>query len=93
VRFSFTRITVGRRVGGRCVAETHTNRGRPHCPRKIFDGTLTVAAHPGTNKVSFAGRVSHTNKLSPGNYTLTLMATSVTGQRSKIATLTFVIVK
>jgi hypothetical protein len=37
-------------------------------------GSPTVAGHAGLNTVRFEGWLSHTNKLTPGKYTLTITA-------------------
>ncbi len=41
----------------------------------------------------FAGWISHTSKLKPGRYELTIIATNSTGQRSTPVSLSFTIVK
>lgn len=60
---------------------TQKNRQRPL-------GSLTVAGHPGNNKLAFSGRISGHAKLGPGTYTVTIRAGASTPQR-----LTFTIVK
>ncbi len=61
--------------------------GRKHA------GSLSFSGHPGVNKVVFQGRISRTNKLKPGRYTLTVTATSSDGQRSAPASLSFRVVR
>ena len=92
VSFNFTRQLVGRRSGGRCVAETSRNRHRTDCQRGVTAGGLSFAAHAGTNWVSFQGRVSHSKRLKPGTYTLSITAASSTGV-SSAKRLTFTIIK
>ena len=84
VGFSFTRHAAARKVHGRCVAQTKKNRDKPRCTRTIAAGALTFPGHPGTNKVRFAGRISNTNKLRPGRYTLQITATDAQGKRSAL---------
>jgi hypothetical protein len=92
VRFSFTQQIAGRKVDGKCAAPIAKNRRKPRCTRAINAGTLTFTGHPGTNKVRFAGRISRTNKLKPGRYTLRITATNK-HERSRPQSLTFTIVK
>lgn len=92
VTFQFTRAVPGRRAGKRCVAQTHKNRHKRRCTRKVVAGTLAFSAHAGTNKVRFQGRISRSKKLAPGTYTLIATATSA-GLRSRAATLTFTIAR
>lgn len=90
VTLSFTARRAGRRVGKRCVAQMTHNKHRPRCKRTVTVGTLTVAGHPGTNRVRFQGKLAH-ETLAPGRYTLTVTATNA-GQRYSAATLSFTIV-
>ena len=55
--------------------------------------TLTFAAHAGTNKVLFQGRVSRSRQLTPATYTLTITAINAAAQRSRPHTLTFTVVR
>jgi predicted phage tail protein len=59
----------------------------------VLAGTLTLSAHPGTNKVRFAGRISQTRKLKLGRFTLQIIAINAQGQRSAPQSLSFTIVK
>jgi hypothetical protein len=93
VTLSFTHRSTGRKVHAKCVAPSANNRHKPRCMRTILAGSLTFTGHPGTNKVHFAGRISHTHELKPGRYTLEITATNTQGQRSAPRTLTFRIVK
>jgi IPT/TIG domain len=93
VTLSFTRQAAGRKIHGTCAAQTKKNRGKPRCTRTILAGTLTFTGRPGTNKVRFAGRTSHTNKLKPGRYTLQITATNTPGKRSAPRSLTFTIAR
>jgi hypothetical protein len=92
VTFAFTQQLAGRKVNGKCVAQTNKNRRKRVCKRTVTRGTLSFTGHAGTNKVSFQGRISRTKKLTPGTYTLVIIATA-TGQRSQPKSLSFTIVK
>jgi hypothetical protein len=61
--------------------------------RKIKRGRLSFAGHTGLNHVSFKGRISATNKLKPGRYTLVITATNASGQHSQPRSVHFRIVK
>jgi hypothetical protein len=93
VTFSFAQSVSGRKVGGKCVAQTDKNRRKPACRRTATAGTLTFMGHSGTNKVAFQGRISPAKKLKPGSYTLVITATSPAGVRSAPKSLSFTIVK
>jgi hypothetical protein len=92
VTLSFTQQAAGRKIHGKCVRPSAKNRRKPRCTRVIVAGSFTFTGHPGTNKVRFAGRISRTNKLKPGRYTLQITAT-IQGRRSAPRSLTFTIVK
>jgi hypothetical protein len=92
VTFAFTQQASGRKVGGRCVAETKANRHTSACQRAVTRGTLTFAGHPGTNRIAFQGRLSATRKLRPGTYALVVMASTAAGHAAP-ARLTFTIIR
>jgi DNA-binding beta-propeller fold protein YncE len=93
VSFSFSRSVSGRKVAHKCVARNRKNVKRKTCKRTIAAGTLTFTGHQGVERVVFDGRVSKTRKLTPGTYTLTIIARNAVGERSAPAKLTFTIVK
>ena len=93
VTFAFKTSAPGRKVKGKCVAQTPKNRHKPRCSRTIVAGKLPFGAHAGLNKVRFAGRISASKKLHPGRYTLEIVAVNGEGKKSAPRTLTFVIVK
>jgi hypothetical protein len=93
VRFAFTQRVGGRKVKGRCVAQTRKNHHKRVCKRTVTQGLLAFAGHDGTNKVSFQGRISHSKKLRPGIYTLVITATNAAGQHSAAKQLSFTILK
>lgn len=88
VTFRFIGPGQGRRVGKRCVGLTKRNRHKARC---ALTNTLTFKGHAGKNKVFFNGRLSRHQRLRPGTYTVTIIATNTAGQ---LATkqLTFTIV-
>jgi hypothetical protein len=92
VRLDFTRRTPGRLVAKRCVARSKRNQARAKCTRTIADGTLTVHAHLGVNRVFFTGRLSRNRRLVLGRHTVTVSAADATGQRSTPGSLSFAIV-
>jgi YVTN family beta-propeller protein len=93
VSLAFSQKGNGRKVKGRCVAQTRGNRHKRSCNRSLPRGTLSVTAHAGVNTVSFQGRISAARKLKPGRYTLTIVATNAAGQHSASKALSFTIVK
>jgi hypothetical protein len=93
VTFSFAQNVNGRKVSGKCVAQTKKSRRKPVCRRAVTVGTLAFTGHSGTNKVAFQGRVSPVEKLEPGHYTLVMTATNSAGERSAPQSLSFTIVK
>jgi hypothetical protein len=92
VNFSFIQLLGGPRGAHSCLAKTHKNVKRTFCDTAAA-GMLSFAGHSGTNNVIFAGRISHTSKLKPGQYQLTITATDPAGQRSTPVSLSFTVVK
>jgi hypothetical protein len=66
----------GRAVGGRCVAQTEKNTKRRTCKRAYVRGLLSFSGRTGSNKVFFAGRISSSQRLPPGFYTLVIATAS-----------------
>ncbi|MDQ6811461.1 MAG: hypothetical protein M3Z95_06145 [Actinomycetota bacterium] len=93
VSFAFTQQVGGRRVKGRCVSKTKKNRHKRACKRTVTKGRLSFTGHSGANKVSFQGRISASQKLRLGHYTLVITATNTVGQSSSPQRLSFTIVK
>lgn len=93
VTLTFTRVTPGRRVNGRCVAPRARNQHRPTCGRQLLAGTLTFAGHPGANQIRFYGRLSRRARLAPGNYRMVTVAVNRAGQRSARQRLSFTILR
>lgn len=92
VRLVFTQSAAGRKVKGRCVAPSRSNRRRRACRRTVSKGALEFAAHAGMNKIAFQGRLSTSKKLTPGGYTVTFVATDAGGRSSASKSLRFTIV-
>jgi hypothetical protein len=66
---------------------------RPHHKTKTkTDGTIKLTGHPGTDKITFQGRINKHHKLKPGTYTITITANNSTG-KSKTRTIKFTILK
>ncbi|HEX4035292.1 MAG TPA: protease pro-enzyme activation domain-containing protein [Solirubrobacteraceae bacterium] len=86
VRLTFLKAGSGRLKGGRCLAPKFAKANARSCARSV--GALTIHAHTGVNKIRFLGR---TPPLGKGRYTVTLVATGKSGQRSPTATLRFTI--
>jgi CSLREA domain-containing protein len=93
VSFTFARTAPGRKVNGKCVAQTKSNRHKHACKRTVTAGAIHFTAHPGVNHVAFQGRLSPSKKLKPGAYRLTVAAVNSAGQSAKPQTLNFTIVK
>ena len=74
VSFAFTQQVSGRKVSGKCVAQTNRNRRKRACKRTVTSGALSFKGHSGVNRVVFQGRISRSKKLPLGSYTLVIMA-------------------
>jgi DNA-binding beta-propeller fold protein YncE len=88
VSLTFVQRGGGRRIRGRCVAQTANNRHHRSCD--VPRGTLVAAAHRGRNTLAFAGRVGR-RLLGPGRYAVRIVATSG-GRTSSAQNLAFAIV-
>ena len=93
VSLAFTQRAHGRRVRGKCVAQTRANRRKRVCLRTVTRGTLGFSGHAGVNHVAFQGRVSRSKRLAPGTYTLLITASDARGRKSGTARLAFTIVR
>ncbi len=74
VTLSFTQKQSGRISAGKCTTPTKHNRHARACTHTVTLGALHTIAHVGMNKVSFQGRISRSQKLSPGLYTVLISA-------------------
>lgn len=93
VSFAFDQKLAGRKVAGRCVAQTRSNVHKAPCRRQLARGTLAFGGHAGANKLAFDGRLAGAHGLAPGSYEVLISAESAGGRRSSTATLSFTIVK
>jgi virginiamycin B lyase len=91
VQLTFTHRVSGRDVKRQCVARSNHNKRDHHCERTITAGTLTFTAHAGTDRITFQGRLASKHELTPGRYTLKVVAANATGRASTRST-TFTIV-
>jgi hypothetical protein len=91
LKLAFAKVTPGRKVKRKCVAQTKHNHHDHSCKRSKGAGSITLSGHAGTDKLRFQGRLSKHKKLKPGTYTLTITATNTSGKsRSRTATFTIV---
>ena len=93
VSFRVERVLPGRRVGGRCVKPTQSNRTARRCSRyKLLRGGFRQQGAAGANRLKFTGRLRGT-KLRPGKYRLRGVATDAAGNRSSLRRTPFRIVR
>jgi len=93
VSFTFAQKLTGRKVAGRCVAQSAGDAHGAHCARTLARGQLTFSAHAGADTLVFEGRLTRTQRLAPGSYVLSVTAEGAAGGRSATQTLQFTIVK
>lgn len=92
VTLTFTQSQGGQEAHRQCVVHKRKNQDRRACKRTVTLGVLSFAGHAGKNQISFQGRLSHSNKLRPGSYTLEITATNAAGH-SSAKTLKFMIAR
>jgi hypothetical protein len=92
VTFSFTEARAGRIVDHRCVPAPAGKGGRHRCRRTVTVAKLSFPGRSGANRLRFDGRVSRSQRLAPGRYTLEIVASNSAG-RSRARALTFTILK
>ncbi len=94
IKLAFTQALGGIKVNGKCVSQTRKNRRQRSCRLTVTRGTLAWTGRAGTNRHSFHGRVSGSNRLiRPGRYTVIITARDPAGKHSKPQQLTFTIAK
>ncbi len=91
--FTFSRSLLGRRVGKHCVAPSRRNEQARRCVRSVLAGTLRLSVGAGLSTLHFDGLISKHKRLSPGNYTLVLSATSASGVHATTTALHFTIAR
>ncbi len=91
VSFAFTQLFNGRKVKGKCVAQTSHNLHDGKCTRYGRTRSMSPNARAGTDKVTFDGRVSRSTKLKTGNYKVAIQARNSAGERSNSVSLKFTI--
>ena len=93
VTFAVERAAAGRRVGGRCVRPTRSNRNRRRCVRYVvLKGTFRHAGRAGANRFRFTGRLRN-RRLRPASYRLRARATDPARNRSPLARKRFRVVR
>jgi hypothetical protein len=92
VSLTFDRVATGRRVRGRCVKPSRSNRTKPHCTLVLKSTAMLVNGHRGTNVISFQGRLTARTRLALGDYRLTVGASDSVGGRARPRQATFTIV-
>jgi Glucodextranase, domain B len=93
VTFTLTDKVAGRRVKGRCVAQTRSNRHKPSCTHTATAGTFSLAGKAGADAVAFSGVLPDGRTLAPGIYTLAIVAVNLAGRGSGAQRIGFMIVK
>lgn len=86
VRLRLQRLTVGRRVGGRCAAK---GKGRP-CTRRVTVRTATVSGVQGANRIALL-KALKLRRLKPARYRLEIVASDGPGNGSKVTVLAFTV--
>ncbi|HXW81871.1 MAG TPA: choice-of-anchor Q domain-containing protein, partial [Acidimicrobiales bacterium] len=89
----FTERAPGRLARGVCAVPDRANQDNPGCTRTFPAGTLKLRGDKGVNHVAFQGRLSPSQALGPGKYTLTVNATNTARQSSTSGSLSFTILK
>jgi hypothetical protein len=79
VSMVFTQTESGHDVSGRCLAGTGRGKKTRKCTFTLDAGKLGIATgHAGVNTVGFWGRLTSSEKLRPGRYTLLITASTPT---------------
>jgi hypothetical protein len=79
----------GRRVNGKCVRRTRSNRRRSSCTRYSSVGSLTRDGREGGNAVKFSGRLNGSNLR--GTYRASAVATDAAGNASQPSRVTITV--
>ena len=92
VVFSMKRRTTGRRVGGKCRKQTRSNRRKRRCTLYATVGRFAERGAAGANRNRFSGKIGR-RRLRPGRHRAELVARDSAGNRSRLRTLTFTVVR
>jgi hypothetical protein len=92
VVFTLERKSSGRRVAGKCVKATKSNKGKPKCTRLTRVGRFAKQSVAGKNVKRFSGKIGK-RTLNIGRYRATLVATDPAGNRSLAKQLSFTVAK
>jgi len=93
ITLTFKGAATGRRVRGKCVAQTRSNKHQPRCPLTLAAGSLKMSAGKGLDKIYFDGLLSRRKKLGLGHYKLTITAVDSAHRRATSRPLRFTIVE
>ena len=92
-RFRVEHALSGRRVGGRCVRVTSSNRSARRCTRyPTMRGSFSDRGERGSNRFTFRGRLAG-RALRPGRYRLRAIAADKAGNKSLLRRIGFRIVR
>jgi len=91
VTLTFKQTLTGRKVQGRCVMLTGSNRQRPTCQMSRTVSHLSLSGEMGSNHLAFHGQISagSTKLLPVGHYIVLIKATDRAGRTSATARLGF----
>jgi ELWxxDGT repeat protein len=92
VLVTIRRASPGRRVRGRCVRPTRSNRKARRCTRLRLAGRFAIDSPAGATRHRFSGRIG-AKRLAAGRYRVTLIATDDAGNSSLPKRLRFRVVK
>jgi hypothetical protein len=93
ITLTFKRAATGRRVRGKCVAQSRSNGHQARCALTVAAGSLKLSAGKGADTIHFDGLLSRLKALALGHYTLTITAVDSARRRAMSRPLRFTIVK
>lgn len=92
ITLTFTQSAAGRRVSGKCVARTKSDKHEPRCSRTLTAGSVNLSAATGVDRIYFDGLLSRKKKLKLGRYEVRITAVNSAGRRTTSSSLGFTIV-
>ncbi len=93
VRFTIDRSGTGRKVKGKCVKTSSSNRRKARCERwTAVKGSFTVTGKKGANRIELRGRIGG-RTLKPGRYRLNAIEIDLAGLASRTKRTAFTIVR